>query len=473
MQVQETSAEGLKREFKVVVPADEIESNVVQRLNEIGSAVKVPGFRPGKVPISLLKTRYGAAVRGEVLERTIQNSWQKALTEKGLRPATEPKVEIVTFEDGVDLEYKLAVELMPEIEPVNFSGIELVRRVVKVSDEEIDRTIQRLAENQRSFAAEEGRAAQTGDRLLLDFVGRIGGEEFAGGTVSDFELELGTGSFLAGFEEQLVGAKPGEKREVKVEVAEDHSNDQLRGKEVAFDVTVKEVRAPTAVAVDDALAQANGLENLNALKASVREEIEREYVQLSRTQLKRSLLDRLSESQNFDLPQGIVDAEFEVIWKQVEDARARDALDEEDKAKTEEELKASYREIAERRVQLGLLLSEIGRANNITVTQDDLNRVMRREASRFPGQEGRVLEYFQKTPQALQELQAPIFEDKVVDFIFEMANITEEEVSAEELMREPGAPEERAADDSSGQGSGKSEAKGRKRSRRKAADNGE
>lgn len=475
MQVQETSAEGLKREFKVVVPADDIESDVVQRLTEIGQAVKVPGFRPGKVPLSLLKTRYGEAVRGEVLQKAIQDSWQKALTEKGLRPAAEPKVEIVAFEDGVDLEYKLAVELLPEIEPIDFSGIDLVRRVVKVSGEEVDRTVQRLAESQRSFAAEEGRAARNGDQLLIDFVGRIGGEEFPGGTVNDFELELGSAAFLPGFEEQLVGVAAGETREVKVQVADDHPNDQLRGKEVVFDVTAKEVRAPSAVAIDDALAKTHGLESLDALKGAVRDELEREYAQLSRTQLKRALLDKLSDSYAFEVPEGIVGAEFDGIWKQVQDAKERDALDEEDKGKTEDELKASYREIAERRVRLGLLLSEVGRSNNITVSQDDLNRAMHREASRFPGQEARVLEYFQKNPGAMRELQAPIFEDKVVDFILEMANITEKDVSVAELTQEieeaseGSTPDKEAAE----QESGKSEAKGRRRSRGKAGEKSE
>ena len=474
MQVQETSAEGLKREFKVVVPADDIESDVVQRLTEIGQAVKVPGFRPGKVPISLLKTRYGEAVRGEVLQKAIQDSWQKALTDKGLRPAAEPKVEIVAFEDGVDLEYKLAVELLPEIGPIDFSGIGLVRRVVKISDEEIDRTIQRLAESQRTFAAEEGRAAQNGDQLLIDFVGRIGGEEFPGGTVNDFELEMGGGGFLPGFEDQLVGATAGETREVKVHVADDHPNDQLRGKEVVFDVTAKEVRAPSAVAIDDGLAKTHGLEGLDALKGAVREELEREYAQLSRTHLKRALLDKLSDSYSFEVPEGIVGAEFEGIWKQVQDAKERDALDEDDKSKTEEELEASYREIAERRVRLGLLLSEVGRSNNITVSQDDLNRAMHREASRFPGQEARVLEYFQKNPGAMRELQAPIFEDKVVDFILEMANISEENVSAAELTQELEEASEGSAPDkeSPEQESGKSEAKGR-RSRGKAGEKSE
>jgi len=436
MQVNETSAEGLKREFTVVVPANDIESVVVERLTEIGGAVKVPGFRPGKVPLSLLRKRYGDAVRGEVLERTIQDSWQQALTDKGLRPATQPKVEIVTFKDGADLEYKLAVELLPEIAPVDFAKIALERYVAKVGDDEIDAALKRIAANRRTFAAEEGRAAGNGDQLVIDFAGRIGGEEFPGGTMDGFEIELGSNAFLPGFEDQLVGAAAGGNKEVKVQVADDHPNDLLRGKEVVFDVAVKEVRAPKPVPVDDEMAKASGLEDLDGLKKAVREELEREYGVLSRARLKRALLDRLAEQHGFALPEGIVETEFEGIWKQVEEARERGTLDDDDKGKTDDELRANFREIAERRVRLGLLLAEVGRVNNISVTQDDLNRAMHREATRFPGQEARVLEYFQKTPGAMQELQAPIFEEKVVDFVIEMASVTDKECSPEELMKD-------------------------------------
>ena len=472
MQVNETSAEGLKREFTVVVPANDIESVMVDRLTEIGNSVKVPGFRPGKVPITLLKKRYGDAVRGEVLEKTIQESWQKALTDKGLRPAAEPKVEIVTFEDGVDLEYKIAVELMPDIEPIDFSAIELERRVAKVGDKEVDDALTRIAESRRTFVAADGRKAENGDQVVVDFVGKIDGEEFAGGTVSDFELELGAGGFLPGFDEQLVGVKGGESKETKIQVADDHANDQLRGKEVVFEVSVKEVREPAAVAVDDELAKANSLEDLDALKGAIREEMDREYAQLSRAQLKRTLLDKLSDGLNFELPDAIVDSEFEGIWKQVLDAKERDTLDEDDKEKSEDELKASYRGIAERRVRLGLLLAEVGRTNNISITQDDLNRAMHREAARFPGQEAQVLEYFQKDPNAMQELQAPIFEDKVVDFVVEMAKVTDQEVSIEELIQDPNEAAEEAASDkkSKGRDGGKSKSKAPTRARGKAAD---
>ena len=445
MQVNETSAEGLKREFKVVVPSMDVESSMVERLTEIGNSVSIPGFRPGKVPIALLKKRYGDAVKGEVLEKTIQDSWQQALTDKGLRPAAQPKVEIVTFEDGVDLEYTLAVELLPEIEAIDFSKIELDRRVVKVTEEEVNKSLERLAESRRVFETVDGRAAEEGDQVMIDFTGKVDGEEFAGGSVNDFELEIGGAAFLPGFDDQIAGMKTGDNKTVKINVADDHPNDQLRGKEVVFDVSTKEVREPKTAMVDDELAKASGMENLDALKVAVTEQMGREYTQLSRAHLKKELLDKLSEIHSFELPEGIVDSEFEGIWKQVLDAKERDTLDVDDKEKSEEELKTNYREIAERRVRLGLLLADVGRVNNISVTQEDLNRAIHAEASRFPGQEARVLEYFQKDTNALQEMQAPIFEDKVVDFVIEMAKINEQEVSLEELMKDPGGAGEDAA----------------------------
>lgn len=461
MQVTEINAEGLKREFSVVVPAGDIESKLVSRLSQIGNTVKIPGFRPGKAPIALLKKRYGDAVKGEVLEQTLQDSWQRTVEDKGLRPATQPKIEIVKFEEGADLEYKLAVEVLPEIAPVDFGAIELERRVAKPTDEQVDKALERVAAQRRSFEAEAGRAAAMGDRVLIDFLGKVDGEPFSGGEVKDFQLELGSGSFLQGFDEQIVGAKGGETRQAKIQMAADHPNEQLRGKEVAFDVTVKEVQTPKAVAIDDALAQSSGLENLAALKKAIRDQLEREYAQISRLHLKRALLDKLADSHDFPVPDGIVEQEFQTIWTQVKEAMEKDQLDEDDKGKGEDELKERYRAIAVRRVRLGLLLSEMGRTNNIRVSQDDLNRAMQQEVARFPGQEARVYEYFQKNPQAMQELQAPIFEDKVVDFIVAMAKVTDREVSVEDLYRDPDAesPEENAK---AGKESGRSKASEKK-----------
>ncbi len=435
MQVSETSAEGLKREYTVTVPAADIDTAMNGRLEELAQTVNLPGFRPGKVPMTLLRKRYGDAVRGEVLEQTIQESWQQALTEKELRPASEPKVEIVTFEEGADLEYKLAVELMPEIEQMDFAKLELERQVVPVSDGDVETSLERLAENRTEYETADGRAAEEGDQVVVDFKGTIDGEEFPGSSMEGIELVLGQRAFFPGFEEEVVGMKAGENKEIKVTVPDDFGNEELQGKEITFDVTAHDVRAPKTASVDDELAKASGFEDLDALKTGIREQLEREYGQLSRAGLKRVLLDKLADEVSFELPEGIVDGEFEAIWTQVMDAKEKDALDEDDKGKSEDELKDHYRGIAERRVRLGLYLAEVGRANNITVTQDDLNRAMHTEAARFPGQEAAVLEYFQKNESAKQELQAPIFEEKVVDFIVEMAKVTDKDVTLEELMQ--------------------------------------
>ncbi len=474
MQVTQTTSEGLKREFSVVVPAGDVENQMSGRLEEIGRTMSLPGFRPGKVPVGILRKRFGDSVRGEVLEKTIQESWQEALTDKGLRPAAEPKIEIVTFEEGKDLEYKLSVELLPDIQPVDFSSIELERQTVKVDDSEVDSAMQRMGENRRTFeAVSDGRAAREGDQVVLDFTGSVDGEPFAGGEINDFQLELGQGGFLPGFDEQVAGMKASDKKEIKVNMPDDHPNEDLKGKEVVFDVKVKEVREAAAVTVDDAFAKSLGLDSLDALKAMVREQIEGEYAQFSRAHLKRSLLDQLAEQHDFELPESILNAEFDSIWQQILDARERDALDEDDKAMSEDELKERYRDIAARRVRLGLLISEIGQANNITVTQDDLNRAMHREASRLPGQEAAVLQYFQKNPEAMQELQAPIFEDKVIDFIVEMAKVTEKDVSIDDLMRDPDDSEASAEDAKPAPKKKAAGAKGKKTPKRKAADKSE
>ena len=438
MQVTETSTEGLKREYNIVVPAGDIEDKLVGRLTEIGQSITVPGFRPGKVPIGILKKRYGDSVKGEILEQAIQDATESALTENELRPALQPKIEIVTFEDGADLEYKLEVEVLPEIEPVDFSSMELERLVADVADSEIDAALERLAEQRKTFeAVETPRPAVVGDQVVIDFTGRVDGETFDGGTANDFVLELGSGQFLPGFEDQLVGASPGAKIEVKLDFPEDYPAENLRGKNAVFDVDLKEVREPAALAIDNDMAQSMGVDDLEALRGAIREQIEGEYSQASRSRLKRTLLDRLADVHDFELPPGMVEQEFDAIWQQVKDAMEKDRLDEDDKGKSEDELRERYQPIADRRVKLGLLLAEVGRTNNITVSQDDLNRAMVEQARNFPGQESRIFEYYQNNPEAMQELQAPIFEDKVVDFIVEMATVTDRKVTIEELMADP------------------------------------
>lgn len=460
MQVTETSNEGLRREYTIVVPKDDIEGRLVARLNEVGQTVNVPGFRPGKVPVAILKKRFGGAVRGEILEQTIQDTIQRAIDENELRPATEPKIDLVTFEDGADLEYKMTVDVIPEIDPIDFGAIELERLVVEVADDEVDQSIARLAEQRKTFAAEDGRTAAEGDQVLINFVGRIDGEAFDGGSAEGLELELGSDRFIPGFESQLVGAKAGEKREVNVTFPDDYGAENLKSKDAVFEVDVTEVRAPAAVEADDEFAKSMGADDLEALKGMVREQIGSEYSQISKGRLKRELLDVLSEHADFEVPPGMLDSEFENIWKQVEEAKENDRLDEDDKGKTDDELRENYRGIAERRVRLGLLLAEIGRTSDLSVTQDDLNRAMAEQAQRFPGQEAQVMQFYQSNPEALQELQAPILEDKIVDYIVELAKVSDKTVTVEELLADP--------DDEASGGAGKAKSKTKKAKKKSA-----
>lgn len=437
MQVTETTNEGLRLEFTVIVPKTDVESRMTERLNEVGANVNVPGFRPGKVPLSVLRQRFGQAVRGEVLEQTVQTTVQATLEERELRPALEPKIDLVTFEDGSDLEYKLTVEIIPEIELPDFATIKLERFVADVPDDEVDRSIERVADQQKSFAVEDGRKAEEGDQVLMDFIGRIEDEAFDGGTAEGMELVIGSGQFIPGFEEQLTGAVAGDSKEIPLIFPDDYPAENLKSKEAVFQVEVKEIRAPATVPIDDEFAKTMGAEDIDGLKAMVRDQIGSEYVQISRTRLKRALLDELSERVNFDVPPGLLDGEFQNIWKQLEEAKERDQMDEDDKGKSDEELETRYRDIAARRIRLGLLLAEIGKVNELTVNQEDLNKVMAEQAQRFPGQEAQVMKYYQENPQAMQELQAPILEDKVVDYILELAQVTDQTVSVDTLLSNP------------------------------------
>lgn len=427
----------MRREYSIVVPKEDIDGRMNARLIEVGGTVSVPGFRPGKVPMPVLKQRYGQAVRGEILEQTIQETIQQAMEEKDLRPAMEPKIDLVTFEDGVDLEYKLTVEVIPEIDPIDFGTIELERLTVEIPDDDVEQSITRLAEQQKTFAAEDGRAAASGDQVVMNFVGKIDGEAFDGGSADGMELELGSGRFIPGFEDQLIGAKAGDKKEVNVKFPDDYQAENLKSKEASFDVEITEVKTPAAVEINEEFATSMGAENLDALKSMVRDQIGNEYTQVSRGRLKRDLLDQLAEQAEFEVPPSMLDEEFESIWKQLQEAKENDRLDDDDKGKSDDELRERYREIAARRIRLGLLLSEIGRSNNITVSQDDLNRAMAEQAQRFPGQEAMVMQYYQENQQAMQELQAPIFEEKIIDYILELAKVTERKVTTEELLADP------------------------------------
>ena len=442
MQVTETKSEGLSREFHIVVPADDIEGRMASRLKDLARTARLPGFRPGKVPLTLLRKRFGQSLLGEVLEEAVNSAAQQTMTERELRPVTQPKIEIQKFEDGADLEYTMAVELMPDILPLDLGGMTLERLIVEPADEEIQRSLDAIAKaNGTAELVTEERDAKTGDIVVIDFVGRVDDEEFPGGKAEDYHLELGSASFIPGFEEQLSGAKAGDERTVEVAFPEDYGASNLAGKTASFAVSVKELRESKAAAVDDELAKKLGLEAVDDLRRTVREDHERRYRSIARMRLKRQLLDKLADAHSFGTPPGLVSAEFDAIWQQVEERRAAvergeppaEDDDPEDADKTDDELKAEYREIAERRVRLGLVLAEIGRINEVQVNEDDLNRAMTTEARKYPGSEREVFQKLKDSPEAQDALRAPVFEEKVVDFIIEMATVEDRRISSDQL----------------------------------------
>ena len=438
MQVNETLSEGLKREFKIVVPSSDVEAEVEGRLLELSKTVKMKGFRPGKVPLSIIRRQYRPAVLGEVLERTIQSSSQKAIEERELRPALQPKIEITDYSDGKDLEYKMDMEILPDIEIGNLSEISLTRMVSEVDDEKVDDGLKRIAEADKQFkTVEEARGAESGDALLIDFKGTVEGVELEGTSAEDFEIELGTGTFIPGFEDQLIGAKPGEHRQINVEFPADYPQEEAAGKPTLFEVDIKELRERTESVIDDDMAKRQGLDDLAALTDLVRERLKQQFDEASKAQLKRSLLDDLAERYLFEVPAGMIDQEFETIWTQIKrDMEQSNSTFEDAMGQSEEEAQEEYRHIAERRVRLGLLLSEIGRENEISIERDDLLNAALESARGFSNPQ-QVLEFYRSNPNALERFRAPVFEDKVVAFLTELAEVKESVVEPEELFRDP------------------------------------
>jgi trigger factor len=438
MQVTETLSDGLKRGWTVVVPAADIEDKRQRRFTELGRTVRLAGFRPGKVPLSVVKSRYGGAVMAEVLDESINEATKQVLTDRGLRAATQPKVDVVSLAEAKDLEFKVELELLPEIPIPDLKTLALTRPKATPTDEAIDRTLQTLANRQRTFEDLEPRAAAAGEVLSVDFVGTIDGTAFAGGTANDVDVEIGGGGFIPGFTEQLEGMAPGETRQIEVTFPAEYSAQELAGKAASFAVTAKKLRKPVVPSLDDGFASTLGFDTIAEVRTLLTTQLQREYDQVSRLRIKRQLLDGLAAAAEFPVPEGLVQAEFDQIWARIEADRKEGRLDEEDKAKDEDTLKTEYRAIASRRVKLGLLLAEIGRVNGITVTADEMTRAMRAEAGRYPGREQQVLEFFRKNPQNAESLRGPIFEEKVVDFVLELAQVTEQTVTVEELNRDPG-----------------------------------
>lgn len=450
MQVTETLSEGLKRAYSVVVPAADIESKRAAKLSELAKTLRLPGFRPGKVPPHVVRQRYGTAVTSEVLEDSVNDATQQVLSERGLRAASQPKVDVVGLDEGKDLQFNVEVELLPEIPMPDFGAIHLTRLKAEPSTGTIDRALAEVANRQRSLQpVTEERGAQTGDTLTVDFVGKVDDVAFPGGTGTDMPVELGGGGFIPGFSEGMEGMRPGETRQIAVTFPETYHAKELAGKAATFDITAKGLQQGVPAQIDDDLAKRFGMENLDALRDAIREQMQREYDQLGRMRVKRELLDQLAKLADFPVPQGMVDGEFNQIWARVKSDLEQGKLDDDDKGKDEDTLKAEYRAIAERRVRLGLLMSEVGRVNGVQVGQDEMLRAMRAEAARYPGQEQQVMEFFRKNPQAAESLRGPLFEDKVVDFILGAAQVEDKQVSPEELRAEPapqGAAEAGAQD---------------------------
>jgi trigger factor len=440
MQVTETLSDGLKRAYTVVVPVADIESRRTAKLTQLGRTLRLPGFRPGKVPMPVVRQRYGTAVMAEVLEESVNDATKQVLADRGLRPAMQPKVDVVSMDEAKDLEFKVELELLPEIGMPDFSAISLERLKAEPAGEAVDKALTEIATRQRELApVEEDRGAEKGEVLTIDFVGKVDGTAFSGGTGTDMNVEVGGEGFIPGFTEQMEGLKPGESRTINVTFPEEYGAKELAGKAATFDITAKQLRRPVLPAIDDELAKKVGFEDLTKLREAVTQQIQREYDQLSRLRTKRALLDALASAADFTPPEGMVDAEFNQIWQRVEADMKADRLDEDDKGKDEATLKSDYRAIAERRVKLGLLLSEIGRKNGIAVGADEMSQAMRAEAARYPGQEQAVMEFFRKNPQAAESLRGPIFEDKVIDFVLELAKVEDRQVGIDELTAEPAA----------------------------------
>ena len=442
MQVIDKNTDGLKREFNVVVAAAAIEEKVVARLTEVGQQVRLPGFRPGKIPLDLLRKRFGQAVRGEILEKTIDESTQAALTEKALAPAMKPKVDVVHSDEGKDLEFSVQLEVLPAIESPDFSGLELTRLVATVTDDELEKTLEGILKNRRTRETiTEDRVSTKGDAVLVDYTGRVDGALFEGGSAEDAVIELGSGMFIPGFEEQLEGKKAGEDVAVKINFPGDYQNSELAGKAAEFEVKLKELCKLVVPKLDDDFAKGMNAADVESFRARTRELLQEDYNKASRLQLKRQLLDRLAESYSFDVPQGMVDLEFDSIWRQMDQAAKSGQLEPEDAEKSADELKTEYRSIAERRVRLGLLLSDVGQKNGVEVSSEDLSGSVREEALLYPGQETAVVEHYKNNQQAVEALRAPLFEEKVVDFVISVAKITDEVVGVDELLKDPDEPD--------------------------------
>ena len=445
MQVTETLSEGLKREYKVVVPASELDAKVNARLDELKDRVRINGFRPGKVPVTHLKRMYGRSAMAEVIEATVRDTNNQIVSEHGYKLAADPKVTLPTEEGAIDqliagksdLNYTMALEIVPPITLGDFKSIKLTRLAADVTDAEVEQGIARIVDQNKPYMVRpEGEKAAKDDRVTISFAGTIDGKPFEGGSGDDAVVLIGSNTFIPGFEDQLIGIGAGETRTLKVTFPARYMKEDLAGKAAEFVVTAKSIEAPGKVTADDDFAKSLGLELLAKLRDAVKDSISREHAGMSRQKLKRALLDELDKLHKFEPPPTLVEEEFDRVWKSVLSELETERKTFADEGTTEEKAKAEYRAIAERRVRLGLVLAEIGEKNNITVTEDELSRAVMERARQFAGQEQRVWDYYRQNPQAVAALRAPIFEEKVVDFLVELAGVTDSKVSRDELYKE-------------------------------------
>jgi len=445
MQVTETLSEGLKREYKVVVPAAELDVKVNQRLDDLKGRVRINGFRPGKVPVAHLKRMYGRSAMAEVIEATVRDTNNQIVSERGFKLAADPKVTLPTEEGAIeqliegksDLNYTMALEIVPPIALGDFKTIKLTKLTADVAETEVEEGIKNIANQNRPYTPRpQGEKAAKDDRITISFVGTIDGKPFEGGTGDDAVVLIGSNTFIPGFEDQLIGIATGETRTLKVAFPAHYMKEDLAGKDAEFVVTAKSIEAPGTVTIDDDFAKALGIESLEKLRDAVKDRITREHASMSRQKIKRALLDELDKMHKFDPPPTLVEEEFDRVWKSVLQELENERKTFADENTTEEKAKAEYRAIAERRVRLGLVLAEIGEKNSITVTEDELSRAVMDRARQFAGQEQRVWDYYRQNPQAVAALRAPIFEEKVVDFLLELASVKDRKVSREELYKD-------------------------------------
>jgi trigger factor len=445
MQVTETLSQGLKHEFQVSVPASDLDAKADARLVDMKDKVRLNGFRPGKVPVSHLKKVYGRSVMAETIDQTIRDANTQIFTERGFRLATEPKIIMPTEKTEVDdllagksdLKYTVAIEVVPAIQLADFKSFNVEKVVADVTDADIDEAIKRIADQNRGYAAkDEGAKAESGDRVTISFKGSINGTPFEGGTGENIPVVIGSNTFIPGFEEQLIGVGAGETRTLKVTFPKNYGNATLAGQPAEFETTANLVEAPQPVEINDEFAKTLGLESLDKLKEAMRDRLTAEFAGATRQRVKRALLDHLDEAHKFEAPPSLIDEEFNLMWNSVKAEMDSSGKTFADENTTEEAASEEYRKIADRRVRLGLVLSEIGEKNKITVTEDEVSRAVIERARSMPGREKEVWDFYRNNANALAQLRAPIYEDKVVDFILELANVTEKKVSREELFKD-------------------------------------